>query len=149
MTTSFRDNVCLGAAGLAEGLNANTFKTSNIVHYTIGGRAYVKAATDNLAFTAGHTSLAAKQICAFFVWLDSSGNVTTTQSTIKSNDQATGYAAGAWDWPFSDTKCCIGAIVVETENAAVFVPNTTDLGAADVIDTYQNVALDYGLPVAY
>ena len=54
-------NYSLGAAGLAEGTNANTFKTTNPVAYCIGGRSYYKAATDNLAFTSGHTALAAKQ----------------------------------------------------------------------------------------
>lgn len=149
MTVSFRDNVSLGAAGLAEGTNANTFKITNAIHYVIGGRAYYKAATDNLAFSNGHTALTAKQKCAFFVWLDSSGNVTTTQSSIVPNAQSNSYAAGAWDWPHSPTLCCIGAIVVDAQNAATFTPNSTDLGATDVVDTYVNAALDYGLPVAY
>lgn len=139
----------LGAAGLAEGTNANTFKTSNILHYCIGGRAYSKAATDNLAFSSGHTALAAKQKCAFFVWLDTSGNVTTTQSTIVNNSQSASYVAGAWEWPKSATKVCIGAVVVDAQNSATFTPNSTDLGATDVVDTYHNVADDYGVPITY
>ena len=137
----------LGAAGLAEGTNANTFKTSNALHYAINGRAKLKAATDNLAFSAGHTSLAAKQVCAFFVLLDASGNVTTQQSTIYPNNQSQDYVARAIEWPNPIDKAVIGAIVVDCRNAAVFVPNTTDLGAADVTEAYYDVADDYGVPI--
>jgi hypothetical protein len=149
MTSSTRDSVSLGSAGLAEGTNANTFKTSNIVHYVINGRAYVKAATDNLAFSAGHTALAAKQTCAFFVLIDTAGTVTTQQSTIKSNTQASGYLAGAWEWPHVTNKACLGAIVVDAQNAATFTPNSTDLSATDVVDTFHNVALNYSAPITY
>jgi hypothetical protein len=149
MTVSQRDNCSLGCAGLAEGTNANTFKTSNIVHYVINGRCYVKAATDNLAFSAGHTAQIAKQICAYFVLIDTAGTVTTQQSTIKSNSQAQGYLAGAWEWPHVANKAVLGAIVVDAQNAATFTAAATDLGAADVVDTYHNVADNYGTPVTY
>lgn len=146
---SIRPCYSLGAAGLAEGTNANTFQIANILHYVINGRAYRKAATDNLDFTSGHTSLAAKQTCAFFVILDSSGNVTTQQSTVKDSSADPDYIAGAWEWPHVTDKAVVGAIVVRTDNSAVFVPNTTDLGATDVVDTYHNVADDYGVPITY
>lgn len=146
---SLDPNYSLGSAGLAEGTNANTFKTSNILHYCIGGRAYVKAATDNLAFSSGHTALAAKQKCAFFVWLDAAGNVTTTQSSIVPNAQAQGYVPGAWEWPKQATRACIGAIIIDAQNAATFTANSTDFGATDVVDTFANVADDYGVPITY
>lgn len=142
-------NYSLGCAGLAEGTNANTFKTSNILHYVIGGRSYVKAATDNLAFSSGHTALAAKQMCAFYVWLDSSGNVTTTQSAIVNNRQSASYVAGAWEWPKQATRVCIGAMVIDAQNSATFTPNSVDLSATDVVDTYHNAADDYGVPITY
>lgn len=146
---SIRPCYSLGAAGLAEGTNANTFKTSNILHYAINGRAYVKAATDNLAFSAGHTALAAKETCAFFVMLDSSGNVTTQQSSIKPSSADQDYVAGAWEWPHVADKAVIGAIVIRTDNAATFTPNSTDLSATDVVDTFHNAADDYGVPITY
>ena len=146
---SIRPCYSLGAAGLAEGTNANTFKTSNALHYVINGRSYIKAATDNLTFSAGHTSLAAKQTCAFFVLLDTAGNVTTQQSAIKDSPAGASYVSGAWEWPEVANKAVIGAMVVRTDNSAVFVPNTTDMGATDVIDTYHNVADDYGVPITY
>jgi hypothetical protein len=147
---SKRDNMSLGCAGLLEGTGANTFKITNTVNVLIAGRSYQKPATDSLPFTAGHTSLAAKQTCAFFVHIDTALAVTTTQSAIVSNSQAQGYVKGAWEWPAEVAgKACIGAIVVDCQNAAVFVPNTTDLGATDVVDTYHNVAHDYGVPIGY
>jgi hypothetical protein len=146
---TLREAHSLGCAGLAEGTNANTFKTSNILHYSINGRTYVKAATDNVAFSAGHNALAAGQKCAFFVFIDSAGNLTTVQSAIVPNTESTSYRGGAWEWPQVIDKACIGAIVVDATVAAVFVPNTTDLGAANVVDTYHNVGLNLGAPVTY
>lgn len=147
MNNGIRENACLSAAGLAEGTNANTFKTTYAISYNIGGRTYYKAATDNLAFSAG-TALAAKQVCVFFVMIDSAGTVTTEQSTIYANaTAASGYKKVAFEWPNPATKACIGAIRVVTNNAATFTPTSTDLGATDVVDTFFDVALDYGNPV--
>ncbi len=129
--------------GLAEGTNANTFKTTATVPYAIDGVLYSKAATDNLAFSAGHTSLAAGQSCLFGVVLDTAGNVTTVQGPIITTSDLTAKIK-ALHWPVQPAgKCMIGAIRVQCDNAAVFVPNTTDLGAADVVDTYYNLC---GLP---
>jgi hypothetical protein len=144
---TLRSAYSLGAAGLAEGTNANTFKTSNALPYAIDGRSYLKAATDNLAFSNGHTSLAAKEVCVFFVLVDSAGTVTTQQSAVYPGSQSQNYVARAIEWPSVADKAVIGAIKVETQGAAVFVPNTTDLGAADVVDTHINVADDYGVPI--
>lgn len=143
---TIRNCMSLGCAGLAEGTNANTFKTSNILHYLINGRAYVKAATDNIAFSAG-TALAAKQLCAFFVLIDAAGTVTTQQSAILPNSQAASYVARAIEWPHVADKAVIGAIVVDAQNAATFTPASTDLGAADIVDTYHNAAMDYGTAI--
>lgn len=146
---TIRKSYSLGAAGLAEGTAANTFRTTNAVTYVIDGRSYFKAATDNLAFSAGHAALAAKQTSAFYVWLDAAGAVSTTQAAVRPSPAGTGYLAGAWEWPEADGKACIGAIVIRTDNAATFTANTTDFGAADVIDTFHNVADDYGVPITY
>lgn len=144
-----RDSYALGHPSLAEDdVNANKFETNKAVDYVINGRCYTKAATANLGFSAG-TALAAKQTCAFFVMLDSAGNVTTTQSAIVPSSAGTSYRAGAWDWPDEANKACIGAIVIRTDNAATFTPGTTDLGAADVVDTYVIPGPDYSLPIAY
>jgi hypothetical protein len=72
----------LTAAGLAEGTNANTFKTVNTLTFTNNGVFKSKAATDNLTFSSGHTALAASQACLFGIWINASGTVTTTQGPI-------------------------------------------------------------------
>lgn len=146
---SIRPAYSLGAAGLAEGTNANTFRLTNALAYVVAGRSYLKAATDNLAFSAGHTALAVNQTCAFFVWLDAAGTVTTTQSAIRTSPAGAGYVPGAWEWPEQVDKACIGAIVIRTANAATFTANSTDFSATDVIDTFHNVADDYGVPITY
>ena len=128
------------SGGLAEGTNANTFKTAATITYAIDGVLYAKTATDNLAFSAGHTSLAAGQQCLFGVVLDSGGNVTTIQSNITTSEKLESKVE-ALHWPAPPAnKVLVGAIRVKCDNAAVFVPNTTDLGAADVVDTYYNLA---------
>ncbi len=150
MNSGTRENLCLGFASLAEDdVNANRFEINAAVAFQINGRLYTKAATANLQFSAGHTALAAKEMCAFFVCLDVNGNVTTIQSPIVKNNQEAGYVPGAWEWPNPSDRAVIGAIVVDCRNAATFTPNTTDLGAADVTDTYVHVGIDYGRPIAY
>lgn len=131
MSEDFRNRVFTKAI-LAEGTNANTFKTTATTIFSIKGVMYSKAATDNLAFSSGHTALAASQQCVFGVCLDSSGNVTTVQGPIKDvgNDDA------VLAWPVAgDAKALIGGIIVET-GATTFTPGSTDLGAANVTDTY-------------
>lgn len=130
-------NRVFSRAVLAEGTDANTFKTTtNILMYSIKGIMYEKAATDNLAFSSGHTSLAASQQCVFGVLVDSAAAVTTVQGPIK----AVGSDLAVLAWPVSndDDKVMIGGIIVETTSTGVFVPNTTDLGDAQVTDTYVN-----------
>lgn len=147
MNAGIRENVCLSAAGLAEGTNANTFKTTYAITYNIGGRTYYKGATDNLTFSTG-TALAAKEVCVFFVWINSAGTVTTTQSSIVPNaTAASGYVKTAFEWPHSSTLACIGALRVVTNNSATFTPGSTDLAATDVVDTFYDVALDYSQPI--
>jgi hypothetical protein len=134
-------NINFGKAILAEGTNANTFKTTtNTIVYTIDGVQYTKAPTDNLTFSSGHTSLAASQVCLFAVWLDSAAAVTTTQGKIIATaDLSNGLTVLAMPAD-QNGKCCIGLIRVATSASGVFVPNTTDLGDAQVTDTYYDCA---------
>ena len=72
----------LSAAGLAEGTNANTFKTANTLVYTNDGVFKSKAATNNLPFSSAHTTVPASSTCLFGVWIDSAGNISTSQGSI-------------------------------------------------------------------
>lgn len=138
----FRDNYATTCGVVAEGTNANTFKTTQAVSYSIAGLAYYKAATDNLAFTAGHTALGNSQRCAFFVALDTAGNVTTIQGDIVTPSPS-GNQLRAAEVPNPTDRVVIGAIVVTTGSAATFTPGSTDLSAAGVTGTYYNFIGDY------
>ena len=59
----------LSAAGLAEGTNANTWKTANTLVYTSDGVFKSKAATNNVAFSAGHAAVPPSSTCLFGVWI--------------------------------------------------------------------------------
>lgn len=120
---------CHGKAGLAEGTNAATIKTATAVTYSIAGKAYSKAATDNLAFSAGHAVQADGTTRYYGVALDSSGAIVTTQ----------GDAGGEMPEKVSGT-CLIGFIKVVCSGGA-FTPGTTDLSAAGVTATYLDVTM--------
>ena len=140
---TYRDNFAATYALVDEGTNANTVKTTQAVSYTINGFGYYKAATDNLAFSAGHTALGNNQRCAFFLCLDSAGNLSTIQGDIVT-PSPTGDQRKAAEIPNPADKAVIGAIVVTTGAAATFTPGATDLSAAGITFTKYNFVGDYG-----
>jgi hypothetical protein len=120
----------LTAAGLAEGTNSATFKTTNTLAFTNNGVFKSKGATDNLVFSTG-TALAASQACLFGVWIDGSGNVTTTQGPIVASGDPCPV-------PSQTTAgvTLVGLIKVTTSSAATFTPGTTDLSASGITDVF-------------
>lgn len=116
----------LTAAGLAEGTNANTFKTVNTLTFTSNGVFKSKAATDNLTFTAG-TALGNSQACLFGVWITSGGTISTTQGPIN----AAGDPCPVPSQVTAGTTL-VGLIKVTTSSAATFTPGSTDLSASGV-----------------
>jgi hypothetical protein len=123
----------LTAAGLAEGTNANTFKTTNTLAFTNNGVFKSKSATDNLTFSTGHTALAASQACLFAVWINASGTVSTTQGPIV----AAGDPCPVPSQVTAGTTL-VGLIKVTTDSSTTFTPGSTDLGAAGVTDVYSD-----------
>lgn len=122
-------NGCFGCAGLAEGTDPNTFKTTNAVHYMIGGVAYIKAATDNIAMTAA-AAQADLTNCIYLVEIDANGTVSTLKGT---------ETAGTASPPArSASKAVLGWIHVAT-SGGTFTAGSTDLGAGTVTDTYVNL----------
>ena len=120
----------LTAAGLAEGTNANTFKTTNTLAFTNNGVFKSKGATDNLTFSAG-TALAANQGCLFAVWINASGTVTTTQGPIVASTDPCPVPGQT-----TPNTTLVGLIKVVTDSTATFTPGSTDLGASGVTDTF-------------
>ena len=122
----------LTAAGLAEGTNANTFKTANTLTFTNNGVFKSKSATDNLAFSTG-TALAASQACLFAVWIGSTGTVTTTQGPIVAAGDPCPVPTAA-----ASNLTLVGLIKVTTSSAATFTPGTTDLSASGITGAYSD-----------
>ena len=122
----------LTAVGLAEGTNANTFKTVNTLTYTSNGIFKSKAATDNLAFTAG-TALGNSQACLFAVWITSGGTVSTTQGPIV----AAGDPCPVPGQVTAGTTL-VGLIKVTTSSAATFTAGSTDLSASGITAAYSD-----------
>lgn len=142
---TYRDNFAASCAVVAEGTNANTFKTSQALSYTINGLGYFKAATDNIAFTAG-TALAASQKCAFYIAIDAAGTFSTIQGDIVT-PSPTGDQRKAAEIPNPAALAIVGAIVVTTAAATTFTPGSTDLSAAGVTFTAYNFVSDYSNPL--
>jgi len=122
----------LTAAGLAEGTNANTFKTANTLTFTNNGVFKSKAATDNLTFSTG-TALAASQACLFAVWISSGGTVTTTQGPIVAAGDPCPVPTAA-----ASNLTLVGLIKVTTSSAATFTPGSTDLSATGITGAYYD-----------
>lgn len=134
----------LGKAGLAEGTNAATIKTTNIVDFAIDGVAYRKAVTDNIAVTA-HAQQAASTSCLYLVQIDNAGTV----STKKGNEELTADLGVTRNlqWPQPDDgKCPLGGYRIALDNATTFTNGTTDIGAAGVTSTFYDFA--GGIPLA-
>ena len=122
----------LSSGAIAITTNKAKFKTTATVTYTLDGKFYSKAAADNLVFSSGHTALGNNQACLFGLFLDASGNVSTTQGPI--------VAAGD-PCPVPGTPggvAIFGLIKVATGSSATFTPNTTELDASGVTTTYIN-----------
>lgn len=125
---NFHGNMSMGCAGLAEGTNANTIKTANIVHYRIGGQAYVKAATDNIAMTAC-SAQGADTTCYYLITINAAGTVKITKGT----DGSTTLPA------CPDAEAPIGIMKIALASGATFTSGTTDLGASNVTETWANI----------
>lgn len=147
MTISKRDNVCLQAAGLATGTTAAKVKTVNAIGYTINGRTYAKAATDDL-FTLAGAVMAAGEVQVIWLYLNAAGTASVEASALKKASTTTStterYTGGAFDWPDPVDKACIGAVVITATGA--FTPGTTSTATQCV---FVNAGPDYGAPITY
>lgn len=134
--------MCFASAGLAEGTNANTIKTTVATTFNIAGQLYAKAITDNIAMTA----LAVQAVltkCMYLVLIDSAGAV----SLVKGTEVASSASAYLPANPTPTTKAVIGAMKVVLAGAATFTSGTTDLSASNVTATFYN--LSHAVPDAF
>ena len=127
--------MALTAGGLTYGSSVNTkLKTANTVTFVNNGilKSYTTA---EVAFTAGHTSLAANQSCLFALWLTGAGVASTTQGPIVAAGDPCPVPAQA-----TAGTTLIGLLKISSTVA--FVPNTTALnGVSGVTYTFYDTAL--------
>lgn len=123
--------VCFSTPGLAEGTNANTFQIGTAFTYAINGTRYTKAITDNLAFTAAAVQ-ATDTNCIYLICIDTAGTLSTVKGTAVAAASQAAIPA-----PTAGT-CPIGFVHIATASSATFTAGSTDLGAANVTDTFVN-----------
>jgi hypothetical protein len=126
------NNVSLGSAGLAEGTNAHTLATTNILHFRINGQAYAKAVTDNIAWPSLTTVIANGVTEYYLVSIKADGNlVLTAPPAARTGDpDTTGLLLGA----LPANQAVIGIMKLVT--TAAFTHGTTDLGGQG---TFANI----------
>ncbi len=133
--------LCLAAAGLAEGTNANTIQIANNITYTIDGRFYSKSTTDNIAIS--YSGPTVYQAAAGGVQAVNGGFTAGAVSIVPGQivDSAE-LAAGRVALQFPDAPagvCPIGALRVALTAGTAFTPGSTDLSASGVTDTFYDL----------
>jgi len=129
-----------GKAGLAEGTNPSTIKTTIAVSYAINGIAYQKVITDNIAMNA----LAAQSqltTCLYAVDIDSAGAITLSKGPeVLTADLAGGVngIAVLKEPAAVANKARLGVVKVATASATTFTSGTTDLSAAGITASYTD-----------
>lgn len=126
----------LTAAGLAEGTNANTYKTVNTLTYTSDGVLKSKAGTDNIAMTSGIGTVPPSSAALYAVWIDGSGNFSNSRGPVV----VTGDPCPVPTAP-ANNLTLVGLIKVTTNSSTTFTPGSTDLGNAGVTDTYYDCSV--------
>lgn len=127
----------LTAGGLAEGTNANTYKTVSTITFVVDGVFKTKTATDNVAFSAGHATVPVSSSVIYLVGLDAGGTFSTVAGRAVPTAEVTA-GTRALEWPAAPAGdiAVVGAIRVDTGSGVTFTPGSTDLGAASITDTF-------------
>ncbi len=123
------------------GCVASDLVINNKVDYTIDGIWNQLAPSNNVAFSTGHTALAAGQECFFALWVSANNVISTTQGKIV---DTVDLVAGKKVVPLPDmisNAALIGLIKILTRGTATFTPNTTALNATNVVNNIFNTTL--------
>lgn len=131
---------CFSKAGLAEGTNAGTVKivapNGAGVDYAIDGVIYHKAEADNIAMTA-LSAQADLTSCLYTIALTSGGDLVITKGDeAVTADIDNGEASLQWP-AVASGNCPIGGFRIDLDGTT-FTSGTTDLGAANVTDTFYD-----------
>ena len=128
--------VSLTSAGLAEGTNANTYKTTNTLTFTINGVFKSKAGTDNVAMTSGIGTVPPSSAALYAVWIDTDGTFSNTRGPVVASGDPCPVPTQT-----TANVALVGLITVVTDESTTFTPGSTDLGNAGVTDTYFNCSV--------
>jgi hypothetical protein len=148
----------LSSGAWAEGTNANTIQNAAAVTYVIDGRFYSKAITDNIAISysgpsvyqaaaggiqnvnGGFTGGVNGSTRLYLICLDTSGAVSIVPGQIVDSAE---LAAGRVALMYPDAPngvCPVAALRIALTAGVTFTPGSTDLGAANVTDTFYNLS---------
>lgn len=148
----------MSSGAWAEGTNANTVKSTATVTYTIDGRFYSKAATDNIAIS--YTGPAVYQAAAggvqavnggfvggvngstrlYLICLNTAGAVSIVPGEIVDSAE---LAAGRIGLDFPDAPngvCPTAALRVALTAGTSFTPGSTDLSASGVTASFIDLS---------
>jgi hypothetical protein len=147
-------NFAFNSGGLAEGTGANTIQIATAINYTIDGRFFNKAITDNIAIAyvgpavyapagsveaqGGFTGGVNGSVRLYGVYLDSAGAVSIVPGPVVDVAKLANGEVPLEFPPAQRLKACIGAIRVQVTAGNTYIPGAVDLGAAFVTDTYYN-----------
>lgn len=128
--------VSLTSAGLAEGTNANTYKTASTLTYTINGVFKSKSGTDNIAMTSTAGTVPPSSAALYAVWIDTDGTFSNTRGPVVASGDPCPVPTQT-----TANVALVGLIKVVTDASTTFTPGSTDLGNAGVTDTYYNCSV--------
>ena len=142
-------NSVYAAPGCATATVTSQVKTTASAQYTVGGRIFTKAATDNF-WTLSGTTVAVSSWQKYLLCVDDAGVASVvegTQSTVSAAGVTWGnVSAAAKAFPqnpwaplitvLSASRCIFGVLTVATNASTQFVPGTTLLGAAGITATF-------------
>jgi hypothetical protein len=142
----------------AEGTNANTIQNAAAVTYTIDGRFYSKAITNNIAISysgpsvyqaaaggvqsvnGGFTGGVGGSTRLYLICLDTAGDVSILPGQIVNSAE---LAAGRVALQFPDCPngvCAVAALRIAVTAGTNFTPGSVDLSASGVTATFINLS---------
>lgn len=127
--------MCFSKGGAAIGTTKSKVKLAAAVNYSIGGKMYTKAITDDL-WTLSGTTIPLLGTGRWLLCLNAAGTASVIQGT------ASAYPASVpVDSNGAPTVCPIAEVKVVCAGSATFVPGTTLLDATNVTATFTDLSL--------
>lgn len=119
-------NLNLAAGGLSTGTNAGTVQHTGALTYVVDGKFFSKAATNNITFGAGLTSLPIGMKAAFAIGINAAGAYVVTQGATVTSDQLAPP-------PAEINNAAVFGVFVVSATTAAYVPGTTVLGTGNTV----------------